>query len=956
MARTNLIPNPSAFASSLDGWTLTGGAQLSVEQTSAYFGRESFKVTNLDGVAGAGMKSSTPIAVTAGQTYSVSVYSYIPAYDLDVTQDTPLRLYIDWHDSANDLISTVQSDVVTVLVESTWAEKRLTLVGVAPAGATRAYVYVQQEAIGIPDQIFLLDGWLMEASSYIGEFFNNFTQSQENLLVNKALTAVPFPNITGMQLNADIAIADLVLNTIDEQGTVWVCTEIDGWWTSAQPEVPDITRGTEDGSYDISGRYAARQITLSGVFVPQDPSNIQVARDKLIRAVNLVRKSAWLRTDEQPTRASKVWLVGQPQIQTVNARGRTEFSIPLRAPDPIKYLWNDQSQDGTLTEIISANDSGSIENEGNTRVTAYLELTGPLGAGSTIESSNKFSDQLITTAFSLRGAGDICDIIEVSRADGIVTVVTEYISGAEVNDVLILSAVPSQFVPTDGLVTVTSVSNESPYAFTYDYAGPDSTGVGLNGATASLVTGDVLGIDNYNQTVVFNGDASGHRSKLEPLIDWLKFEEGLTNVDFRESIVPYKVRKKSYSTEEFATTVSVRVGDVVTITAPGHTFIVGDPVVITGTTNGSGAFNGSWEITSVVATSTFSFKHTTSGDVASASDTGGLATVSRATIVFDRAHKLGAGDFIDIALPEQQTIITKSLSSNVATLTTEEPHGYAVGDKVTVQVTTQSVVEEKKVVLDSPTSGVDTVTINTVGAHGISTNDVIRVELPLTATVTRKSASTSAVTLTTATAHGFSIGDTIVVTLPVTNFITKKKAVSDVVTLTTQNFHNFSVGDLVEIVLPASASVNKKTITPSSVILETTSDHGFSAGDLVSITLPVTATIDSYRFGGSTVSGEYYTVTITTASAHGFEVGDKISVDASGTGRDGTFYVESVPSPTTFTYFYYGSDTAIPEDGAETGTVTNLTNQTITGASGTATKTLTATTSTPNPPTMTYAR
>lgn len=952
MARTNLIPNPSAFASSLDGWTATGGAELSVENTSAYFGSTSFKITNISGSAGAGMRSADPLAVTANQRYTFSVYSYIPAFQPGVTEDTALRLYVDWYNSSDVKLSTVQSDVVNVLVESTWSEKRLTLVATSPATATKAYVYVQQETSGSESQIFLLDGWLMEASEYVGEFFNNFTQSQENLLVNKALTAVPVPNITGMQLNADIAIADLVLNTIDEQGTVWVCTEIDGWWTTASPEVPDITRGTEDGSYDISGRYAARQITLSGVFVPQDPSNIAIARDKLIRAINLVRKSAWLRTDEQPTRASKVWLVGQPQIQTVNARGRTEFSIPLRAPDPIKYLWNDESQDGTYSEIAQANDSISIENEGNTRVTAYLELTGPLGAGSTIESASKFNEQLITTAFSLRGAGDICDITEVSRADGVVTVATEYISGAEVGDVLSLSAVPSDFVPASGLVTVTSVSNESPYAFTYDYAGYDSTGVSLLGATASLPTGDVLGIDTYNQTVVFNDDASGHRSKLEPLVDWLKFEQGFTDVDFRENVVPYKVRKKSYSTDEFTITDTARADYTVTVTTSvNHSFNVGDPVTVTGTAQGSGALNGLWEITAVTA-DTFSYTHTSSGTIASASDTG-LATVSRATIVFDRAHKLSAGDSLSVSLPEERTLITKSLTDDVATLTTEEPHGFAVGDKITVQVTTESSVINKQVEMDTPTSGTDTVTITTAGDHGISDNDIIRVELPLTATVTRKSATTSAVTMTTATTHGFSVGDTIIVSLPVTNFITKKRAVSDVVTLTTQTAHNFSVGDLVEVVLPTSASVNKKTITPSSVVLDTASAHGFSTGDSISLTLPVTATIDSYRFGGSTESGEYYTVTITTASAHGFEVGDKITVAAvNNTGSNGTFYIESVPSGTTFTYLYYGSGTAITEDGTETGTVTNLTNQTITDADGTATKTLTATTST----TMTYAR
>jgi len=956
MARTNLIPNPSAFGSSTAGWTALGGAALSVDATSAYFGSTSFKITNISGSAGAGMRSSSPISVSPNQSYAISVYAYVPAFNPSESQDTPLRLYVDWYTAGDSLISSSMSDVVNVLIDSTWSEKRLTLVTSAPATATKAYLYVKQEAVGLANQVFLLDGWLLESGGFVGEFFNNFTQAEENALVNKALTAVPIPNITGMQLNADIAIADLVLNTIDEDGTVWVCTEIDGWWTTASPEVPDITRGTEDGSYDISGRYSARQITLSGVFVPQDPANISVARNKLINAINLVRKSSWLRTNENPTRASKVWLVGQPQIQTVNARGRTEFSIPLRAPDPVKYLWNDTSEDGTYSLISDVNDSVSLENEGNTRITGYLELTGPLGAGSTVQSTSKFTDELVTTAFSLRGAGTICDIIEISRSNNVVTAVTEYIPGVEVGDILELSNVPSEpapgFVPAGSLVTVTSVSNESPYAFTYDFAGPDASGATINGATASLVTADILGVDTYNQTVVFNNDATGHRSKLEPLIDWFKFEQGYNDIDFRENIVPYKVRKKSYETLEYTITRSERTGDIVKLTTSvDHNLIVDYPIIVTGTTRGSASFNGSWTIQSAT-NNTFSFKCNASGAVADGAETG-LVTVSLATLVFDRAHQLGVGESVSIALPESRDIITKSLTSNVATLTTEEPHGYAVGDKITVQVITQASVLSKKVVKNSPVGGTDTVTIGTNGAHGISTGDIVQIALPLTATVTRKSATTSDVTLTSSQAHGFSVGDLISVVMPISRFIVKKKAVSNTVTLHTQIPHNFSEGDVVSVALPTSSSFTSKTVTPTSVTLGTSSVHGFSTGDSVTLTLPVSRDIDSYRFGGSTTVGEYYTVTITTTASHGYDVGDKITV-AAGTniGSNGTYYIESVPSPTTFTYLYYGSPTAIAENGSETGTVTNMTNQTITDADGTATKTLTGTTSL----TMTFAR
>jgi hypothetical protein len=820
------------------------------------------------------MRSSSPILVMEKQKYILSVFAYLPAYQPDITENVTLRVQIDWYNSSDSLISSAVEDTVTVNIESDWHDERVTYIGVAPANATQAYVSVYQVGVGTAGQVFLLDAWLMEQSDYMGEYFTNLTQAEENQYVRTALTPLPIPNITGMQLNADIVLADLVLNTIDEDGTVWVCTDIDGWWTSAQPEVPDITRGTQDGSYDITGRYASRNLTLSGVFVPQDPANISKAREKLIAAVNLVRKSTWLRTNEQPTKAAKVWLVGQPQIQTVNARGRTEFSIPLRAPDPIKYQWNDEIQDGTLTISVPVKDAKQVVNEGNTRVTAYLEVTGPLGAGSTIDSISKFGTESVITSFSLRGSGTICDITAVSRASNVVTITTDYVSGVEIGDKVSLYGVPSQFVPSDGVIIVTSVSNDSPYTFSYDYTGSDAETINLYNATGSLSAADVLGIDTYNQTVIFNNDTSGHRAKLEPLIDWMKLERGYTTIDFRENIVPYKVRKKSF-----------------------------------------------------------------------------VASTDTATLVFDRAHQLKAGDYLDILLPDERVITSKVLSSNVATLTTSEPHGYAVGDLVTVQVTTTGTITAKEVTYSAGSD--ETVTLTTAATHGISVNDNVRVSLPTTAVVVAKKsvASTDVVTLSTSTTHGFSAGDVVSISMPVTASISRKFALNNVVTLTTASDHNFSVGDELEIALPSTATVTSKVLTDSQVILTTSTGHGFSSGDTVSVVLPVTATISNYKFGGSSVSGEYYTVTV-TATAHGFDVGDKITVSAvTNTGSNGTRYIESVPTADTFTFLYYGSDTAI-SSGSDTGTVTNVTNQTMTDADGTASKVLTSVSST----TMTYAR
>jgi hypothetical protein len=83
-----------------------------------------------------------------------------------------------------------------------------------------------------------------------------------------------------------------------------------------------------------------------------------------------------------------VRLSGRPQIQTVNARGRTEFEISLRAPDPIKYSWNpDDIQDGfnsvginCLNLTTGALGNAIITNVGNTPVPVLMSILGPASA------------------------------------------------------------------------------------------------------------------------------------------------------------------------------------------------------------------------------------------------------------------------------------------------------------------------------------------------------------------------------------------------------------------------------------------------------------------------------------------------------------------------------------------------------------------------------------------------
>lgn len=214
-------------------------------------------------------------------------------------------------------------------------------------------------------------------------------QGEENKIVNKALTKYPEPYLSGMKLEGGIQIwnpateTGLTLNTIDSNNVVWVVTDIDGWWTLPESEVPDLPRGWGDGSYNAVGRFANRLITLSGSFLPQGPEDVATARNTLLEYLAPMVKTSTagyliVTEDGTTSKASKVRLSGAPQILSVNARGRHDFSIALRAVDPIKYEFVAGDPDGYQTEVISTSSgsgSSTITNSGNTAVPIIIELS-----------------------------------------------------------------------------------------------------------------------------------------------------------------------------------------------------------------------------------------------------------------------------------------------------------------------------------------------------------------------------------------------------------------------------------------------------------------------------------------------------------------------------------------------------------------------------------------------------
>jgi len=500
-------------------------------------------------------------------------------------------------------------------------------------------------------------------------------QGQEFAIVNNALTKVPRPHLTGVVLGKDIKIGDLQLNAIDDNDVVWVCTDIGGWWNLPDVEVLDLDKGWGDGSYQSKGRYRTRILELEGVILPPNASKVQVARDTLIRTVDLIRDTTWLIVNEADyTKAVKVRLSGKPKIENVNARGRIEFSIGLVAVDPIKYEWFGDSTTTDYAETPPKNSTGTqdgyvtINNKGNYYVGAVYEIEGPIvSGGATI--FNETNGDLLTITETTRGkmyryanaktmtngtatltvttkhdlvAGDEIEvslpqnlnITNFGVSSGTATFTTNathnFSSGdvfavtnvhANVNNVeLTVNATPTHntFTAnttsgniTSGAVsgTVENITNKklngtfaidsvvNNYAFTYSTSYNDSiTNVAQTFANSSPTVfrdADILEIDTSNREVAFNGDATQKRGLLDPIIDWVRLEDGNNLIQFDDS------NTENYWIYRYSVVANSTSGtDTITLyTTNAHGYTTSDSVTISNVSS-----NVNTDLTKTVAT------------------------------------------------------------------------------------------------------------------------------------------------------------------------------------------------------------------------------------------------------------------------------------------------------------------------------------------------------------------
>jgi Phage tail protein len=622
------------------------------------------------------------------------------------------------------------------------------------------------------------------------------SQARESFFVNRGLTPLQPNEIEKLKLQGNIILGDFVFNTIDEFGVTWVISDIEGWWQHPSAEVPDIERGWGDGSYDVQGKYVARSLNLTGTFLVPDPALVEAARDRLVAATNLVYRGAWLKTGNNPIRASFVRLAGDVEINTVNARGRTEFSIPLRAPDPIKYAWNDVDPEGyNYVEIPARNSNlsyegiGIVTNIGNYPVPCYLEITGEFTSPG--EVWNRTTNQLIGVTQGLKGS--------VSR--NIVNKQLEY----NVEDL------------TDIATLTTTVK--------HDFKAGDSVYVS---GVGEPFDGDQLVISvPTDTTFTFAADAATVRN------------------------VSHKTLQNNVATIE---------------TTTSHGFTSGQQITVAGV---DAVFDGNYSITSTPSSTTFTFPKT--------------------------------------RIPPRN-VISAVLVSNIATLTTSDPHQFILREAVTITGIDENYNRVSATIIDIPSPNQFTYAATRTNARDI----------------TSKRMTNDVVTLTTSEAHGFiaaepvnitgvdislnggyTISSTTSDTFSYKRVRSTQKSVAitavsgDTVTVTTSDAHNFLVGE--DITIEGSSTLDG---THTITTLPSSTTFTFTKTGLTSISATTVNNVVVRSRKRIIRSRELIgnIATITTTNTHGIIIGEQVVISGIDATFNGTYTVASIPTANTFTY------------------------------------------------------
>lgn len=251
------------------------------------------------------------------------------------------------------------------------------------------------------------------------------------------------------------------------------------------------------------------------------------------------------------------------------------------------------------------------------------------------------------------------------------------------------------------------------------------------------------------------------------------------------------------------------------------------------------------------------------------------------------------------------SISSSELTSNVVTLTTAIPHGFAVGREVVVAgVTPELEILEKSF---DAVSGVAEIT--TAAPHEFQVGEIVEISgLRDASEITKRLVSGSNVTLTTRLAHNFASGDVITISdmfdvcRP-----THKSASGGIVTLALDKPHNISSGDELTISEIFDVySITAKRLVNNVARLTLASSHNFKVNDAISIA----GVVDTAQVISKTV--ENGIAVLTTRYAHNFLEEEEVTITGLGAPYDGTFKIASFTDAQILYAVEYPVDEILP--------------------------------------------
>ena len=393
------------------------------------------------------------------------------------------------------------------------------------------------------------------------------------------------------------------------------------------------------------------------------------------------------------------------------------------------------------------------------------------------------------------------------------------------NDVLNVTGVDGLF---NGSVTVTALPTTTSFSYTPSLSVPNVNAKAYSGGVVTITTETP---HNF---------ASGYAitlANVDPLV-----ANGARTISATPSGSVFQFNRNNVATVDQVAFAS----DVATYrTTANHGFTVGNTVVIA---NVDPDLNGSYYITGVPSTTTF--------------------TVSR---------------------PFTATVVNKALSAGVATITTSGSHSLIVGDQVVVTTG------------DTAFDGTFTITA--------ATSTTFSYARALSAAVANRALASDVATINTATAHNLQIGNTVTISavdpvfngpFTVTGVPTSTRFTYARPFTSSVNNKSFSGGNAATLVTTAAHSLN-----PGDQVLIGGIDTIFNGGPYTITSVPAANSFTYNRPVSASVVNKSLVnnvVTLATSAPHNLVPGASINVSLPDGLLDGTYTVVSTPTTTTLTY------------------------------------------------------